>query len=146
MLGGDISNEVMSMPRVIVVWEGFMSSLPHSRKAWALTKSRAWQKLIPEYLPNQLVIDAMSQFAVWSQVKFDVMTFLPQPAATHIDDWCDDHMASHGPVEATTALELARLLAYRPLVQTVCDPDAMRSLMYGSKGLHVSPTNPRFWR
>lgn len=173
MLGGDISGDLeASTPRVMVVWEGYMASSPESlpkaskqgprpprlgklvksgRMAFAALKGGDpiddyWRTTISAYTINMKVVDAMQQLAWRTNIGFDVITYLPVAAGDHLDDWLNLHWSHFGPVMHTSPEILARRLAHLPAVQVVCDPDVTRALMYGSKGLHVSPSNPTFWR
>lgn len=144
---GDISNEVS--PRLVVVFEGLIASLPEGAKARAqydsLVKKEKWSEALALFEINELMAKHVLDL-VWRQrFTVDVVTFIGPEMAELIEKRMDDEGIPIGRVFHTSSVLLGRSVAYRPDIAVIYDPDPSHRFTYGSKGRIMSPSAPNFF-
>jgi hypothetical protein len=140
--GGDISNQVL--PRIGIVWEGLLALRPKSFTAFTASRRNRWKKIVDGHEPNRLALSSLTRLHHRGTYGVDAITFMPEGAAPHIEDWLSEHQVLVNLI-VTTPDDLAKDLVYWPHVLKVYDPDPNHSLRYGGKGRHANPTSPDFW-
>jgi hypothetical protein len=142
---GDLSNEVP--PRILVVFEGLIASLP-SKKAEAqftlYRRTRRYAKATALFELNDAVARRIWEMTWRFRHAVDAVTFLGEEFVEPIQNLLDGEQLPLNHLVATQPHLLARELAYRPDIVAVHDPDPAHAFTYGSKGRHTIPSNPHF--
>ena len=139
MKHGDISNEPPA--RLLVVFEGLLG-------IWAgpATPPRLlWRRRAKDHTPNPLefFINAAARDAIHHAVfeqgwHVEVLTWQGEKFAEQLEEWLPGQMV-HAPVVHSTPGELARVLAFRPDIHRIYDPDQNHLLTFGPRGVHLPP-------
>lgn len=140
---GNISNVVV--PRVVVVFEDFIASLPNDtarRKFDLASRKGKWNKAFSQFRYNSLVLQVIMDAVFRRGIALDTVTFIDEEFTEVISAKLDEEGIPVGRVFYSTPERLSRSLAYRPDISYVCDPDPKRQFTYGGKGVFVSVANP----
>lgn len=139
MQHGDISN--LPPKRLWVVFEGLLGlwagpALP-PRRMWHW-KAKEHVLTPPEFQVNPAALDAIRDAAAIQGWHVEVVTWLGEVFAEQLEAWLPGQMV-HAPVLHGTPQELARVLAFRPDVYRVYDPDPQHLLTFGPRAVHLPP-------
>ena len=141
MLNGDLSNVVA--PRLIVVFEGAIGSLPESKvkdyeKA---AKRNDWWRAVSYFELNELMLARILYLNWKSNFNISLVTWMPEEAAEAIDEMMSEHSIPVRGCFSSKPSSLARLLPYNPDIACIYDPVPEHILMFGSKGTVLTDAN-----
>lgn len=139
MRRGELSNQVL--PRVYIVFEGLIGTLPDA-KTRALEavarKRKKWQQAVDYYdlsiKTSQGIRDLHRR-----DFRVDVITFVDPNFVEPIRNKLDSRNLFFGGIHYFTVETLLDDLTYDSSVRTVFDPDPSHRLTWGSKGRTLTP-------
>ena len=141
MKDGDLDN--VTVPRIILVFEGAVGFLPDSnQKAYdkAVLKQR-WDEAISCWELNELMLRKIWDLTFRKSVTVEIVTFISQPFADVLAARLDEEDMPVRRVWFSTPGRLSRMLAHMVDVTTVYDPDESHVFTYGSKGRVITDVN-----
>lgn len=135
MENGDISNGVSA--RLLVVFEGTIATiedrLTEQKRAFYL-KSHRWQRAASCWSVDMLTTKRFWDMTFRLSQTIDIVTYLDEREAEHIQVRLDQLGLPFGNFWATTLEELCREILPNPSVTTILDADPKRVFTYGGKG------------
>lgn len=140
MLKGNLSNDVL--PRVYVVFEGLLGTLPDTKTKGLETlarKRKKWDKAIEYYQLNVQTTRGMRDLYWRHRFRVDIITFIDPSCVSPIREKLDSRNILFGNVHYYTTDELLSDLTYDQGVLAVLDPEPSRQLLWGSKGRYCAP-------
>jgi hypothetical protein len=141
VLRGDLSNRLP--PRWLFVFEGVIGQVPPPRVAEykLATRLHRWRRAVDCFELEDHVRKVIWDLTWRRDYRFDVVTFLGQSFAEHLERRLDRESLPFSNVWAVDEQTLAQRLTFMPDVQYVIHGDPARHLSYGPRGLLV--TDPR---
>lgn len=139
MLYGDLSNVVV--PRLVLVFEGALGFLPPDRvEDYNKLGSRgAWDQAARCWDLHDLMMRKIRDVTIRQNFQLEVVTYAGPPEfAQSLQELFEEEGLVISRVLSSTAVRMARRLAYAPDIAYVYDTDPQHVMMYGGKGRHLT--------